>query len=135
MRTTSMQMGSAAYHVGLRKTSSILYPHLVHVHHVVEGPVRDVEVWDVGQEVVPHEDAHEHEVIDHALELKLERQLQRQRQQQQQQRSKKWGQAKEGGRSGAIVSLTRTTKTGFNCEMIVEMKGRLVENIVRVPQI
>lgn len=77
MRTTCMRAASAAYRPEPRKTSSTLYPHLVHVHHVVEGSVRDVDVRDVGQEIVPDEDAHEHEVIDHALQLKLERELQR----------------------------------------------------------
>lgn len=48
---------------------------LVHVHHVIQRAVRDVQVRDVGQEVVPHEDTHEDEVVDHPLQLELEGQL------------------------------------------------------------
>lgn len=42
---------------------------------MVEGAVGDVKVRHVGEKVVSHQDAHEHEVVYHALELELERQL------------------------------------------------------------
>ena len=42
---------------------------------MVESAVGDVEVRGVGQKVVPHQDAHEDEVVDYALQLELEGQL------------------------------------------------------------
>mmetsp|Transcript_58741 Transcript_58741/g.115298 ORF Transcript_58741/g.115298 Transcript_58741/m.115298 type:complete len:287 (-) Transcript_58741:927-1787(-) len=41
---------------------------LVRVHHHTEGPIGDVEVDNVGQEVVADKHAHEHEVIDDTLQ-------------------------------------------------------------------
>lgn len=50
--------------------------HLVYIHHVVQSTIADIQVRRVGQEVVPHKDAHEDEIVDDALELELEGQLQ-----------------------------------------------------------
>jgi anti-sigma factor RsiW len=50
------------------------YP-LVDSHQHVDGVLSDLKRRQVRQEIVTHEEAHENEVVDDALQVKLERQL------------------------------------------------------------